>query len=235
MVLHPPFRKTTGMNEPFKFYPNFLEAIETLPEEERANACYEFCKYGVTGELPEDKYIKMFCLGVKASVQKYQGRGGSRDGAGAPKGNKNAQKQQDTENNQNNQNNHNIQNNQKQQTETETKTETKTKAETLNHYGEFKNVCLEESYYNKLIQQFGLDKTTYGIEKLDTWLDEPKQAKKRNNNHRGYFKKDSWVWERYEEQRPQRKKFMVQYDMAEVNREITPEEVMIPAAYVGVE
>lgn len=33
---------------------------------------------------------------------------------------------------------------------------------------------------------------------------------------------------------PQRKKFVVQYDLEEINREITPEEVMIPAAYVGV-
>lgn len=183
------------MNEPFKFYPNFLEAIETLPEEERANACYEFCKYGITGELPKDKYIKMFCLGVKASVQKYQGRGGSREGAGAPKGNKNAQKQQDIENNQINQNNHNIHNIQNEQTETETKTETE--AETLNQYGEFGNVHLEKSFYDKLIQTQGIDKTSFGIEKLDGWLDDPKQAKKRKQNHRGYFKSNSWVWEGY--------------------------------------
>lgn len=78
------------MREAFKFFPNFLEAIEALPEEERAEACYEFCKYGVTGELPKNKYFRMFCLGVSASVKKYQGRGGARAGAGAPKGNKNA-------------------------------------------------------------------------------------------------------------------------------------------------
>ena len=51
-------------NNSFKFYSNFLEAINVLPENERANACYEFCKYGITGELPEDKTIAMFCVGV---------------------------------------------------------------------------------------------------------------------------------------------------------------------------
>ena len=61
----------------FKFYSNFLDAIDILPEDERAKACYEFCKYGVTGELPDDKSLAMFCIGVSVSVQKYQGRGGN--------------------------------------------------------------------------------------------------------------------------------------------------------------
>lgn len=106
------------MSNKFMFYDNFLYAIEQLPKEEQGEACLELCKYGITGELPENKYLAMFCLGIQASVQKYQGRGGVRAGAGAPKGNKNAQKQDDIENNQNNQNNQNFQ---KQQTETETK------------------------------------------------------------------------------------------------------------------
>lgn len=66
----------------FMFYENFFLAIEKLPEEKRAKACYEFCKYGITGELPKDENIAMFCIGVSASVQKYQGRGGFRDGSG---------------------------------------------------------------------------------------------------------------------------------------------------------
>lgn len=120
------------MSDKFMFYDNFLYAIEQLPEDEQGQACLELCKFGITGELPKNKYLAMFCLGVQASVQKYQGRGGAREGAGAPKGNKNAEKQEDiknNQNNQNNQNNHNIQKNQKfqkQQTETETETKTET-------------------------------------------------------------------------------------------------------------
>lgn len=65
----------------------------------------------------------------------------------------------------------------------------------LNKYGEFKNVCLEEGYYEKLVSLFGETKTKNAIEKLDAWLDKPKQKNKRNCNHRGYFKSNSWVWE----------------------------------------
>lgn len=119
-------------NKKFMFFENFLEAIGQLPEEERAVACYEFCKYGISGELPKNKYLAMFCLGVSASVQKYQGSGGKREGAGAPIGNKNAKKQVDNTINQINQNNQNNQIekiNQIQQTETETETKNRNNKE----------------------------------------------------------------------------------------------------------
>ena len=102
------------MQSNFMFYDNFLEAINQLPESERANACYQFCKYAITDELPEDKSLAMFCVGVRYSVHKYQGRGGARVGAGRPK----------KSNEEENQKNQNIQKNQNTQTETETKTET---------------------------------------------------------------------------------------------------------------
>lgn len=105
--------KTNNQNK-FMFYANFLDAIEQLPKEEQANACLEFCRYGITGNLPDNKYIAMFCLGVSASVQKYQGRGGSRIGAGRPK----KQENQQVNENQNIQKNQNNQNNQNEQTET---------------------------------------------------------------------------------------------------------------------
>lgn len=110
----------------FKFYPNFLRAIDILPEEKRAKACYEFCKFGITGILPEDESLAMFCIGVSASVQKFQGRGGVREGAGRKPNNQKNQNNQKIQNNQNNQNIHNEQT----ETETETKTETEAKTET---------------------------------------------------------------------------------------------------------
>ena len=100
-------------NNSFKFYANFLYAIEKLPEEKRASACYEFCKFGITGELPKDENVAMFCVGVSASVQKYQGRGGNHNPSGI------------------NQWSNEVKNGQRGQRglkkQTETKTETKTK------------------------------------------------------------------------------------------------------------
>lgn len=79
------------------------------------------------------------------------------------------------------------------------------KQENLNKYGEFKNVCLEEDYYEKLKLTFGEENLNRAIDKLDAWLDNPKQSKQRNHNHRGYFKSDSWVWERKKTQSSGRK------------------------------
>ena len=110
------------MTTNFMFYDSFLQAIDQLPEDKRGEACYQFCRWGITDELPDNKYLAMFCLGVRASVHKYQGRGGARIGAGRPK------KSEDSEN-QKNQKNQKNQNNQNTQTETETETESETKKE----------------------------------------------------------------------------------------------------------
>ena len=71
-------------DEKFMFYETFIKAIDILPEDKRAEACYRFCRYGIYGELPEDEALKMFCIGVSCSVQKYHGSGGKREGAGRP-------------------------------------------------------------------------------------------------------------------------------------------------------
>ena len=99
----------------FKFYENFMRAIDTLPEEQRAVACYKFCKFGIYGELPEDEALKMFCIGVSVSVQKYQNCGGNHNPLG---------------NNQHKKIGQVGQVGQKEQTKTETKTKTKTETKT---------------------------------------------------------------------------------------------------------
>ncbi len=98
----------------FMFFSNFLDAINQLDEKNREKACYEFCKYGITGELPKDKILAMFCIGVSASVHKFQGRGGSRVGSGRKPKNQSLSCNQKNQKNQKNQN-----------TQTETETETK--------------------------------------------------------------------------------------------------------------
>lgn len=71
----------------------------------------------------------------------------------------------------------------------------KEQKEKLNLYGEFKHVHLTEEYYEHLKSNFGEEKLSRAIEKLDGWLDNPKQKSKRNCNHRFYFKSGGWVWE----------------------------------------
>ena len=112
----------------------------------------------------------MFCIGVSASVQKYQGRGGSREGAGAPKGNKNAQKQQDTENNQNNQNNQNNHNNQNIQTETKTETETLNLNKNRNYKFNGDVIKLNEKDYNSWKEKYPLLDLDFELKKRDIWL-----------------------------------------------------------------
>ena len=103
----------------FKFYGNFLDAINMLPENKRANACYEFCKYGITGELPKDESLAMFCVGVSVSVQKYQGSGGNHNPTGKNQWSKLDKSGQTGQTGQN------------EQTETKTETETKTRAKSI--------------------------------------------------------------------------------------------------------
>lgn len=140
--------KTAKKNQSkFMFFENFLTAIEQLPQEEQAQACLEFCRYGITGNLPPNKYLAMFCLGVSASVQKYQGRGGAREGAGRPK---KEEKQVDKEN-QKNQKNQKIQN---EQTETETETESETET----------NKLKTENIIKKLSDKFKLKENQFKID-----------------------------------------------------------------------
>ena len=105
------------------FYDNFLYAIEQLPEDEQGQACLELCKFGITGELPKNKYLAMFCLGVQASVQKYHGRGGNHNPTGQ---NQYSSGQKEVKTGQSGQSGQNGQNGQNTQTETETKTKTET-------------------------------------------------------------------------------------------------------------
>ena len=109
------------MADKFMFYENFLNAIEQLDDDMKADACLALCRYGVTGELPENQIFRFFCIGVSASVQKYDGRGGKRENSGRKSNN-----DFDYYENQKNQKNQKNQNFQKQQTETETETETET-------------------------------------------------------------------------------------------------------------
>lgn len=163
----------------FMFFENFLLAIEKLPEDKRAKACYEFCKYGITGVLPDDENLAMFCIGVSASIQKYQGRGGFREGSGR----KSKESEKSKESKESYTTNRNRNRNRKRNI----------KEVELNRYGELGNVCLTEQDYQMLFKENTL--FLDAVEKLDGWLDTKGGEKNKNRNHRCYFKKNSWVWE----------------------------------------
>ena len=164
----------------FMFYENFLNAIEQLPKEEQANACLEFCRYGISGNLPKNKYLSMFCLGVSASVQKYQGRGGIREGAGRPK----KQENQQVKGNQKNQKN---QKNQNEQTET-INTKHKLKTETEKEYVfEGEVIKLNEKDYDSWKEKFNLLDFDYELEKRDIWLSGQENTKNWFISTKQYF------------------------------------------------
>ena len=145
----------------FKFFETFWNAINLLPEGEREKACYEFCKFGITGELPKETSLAMFCLGVNASVHKYQGRGGYREGSGRKKSNN-----QNNQKNQKNQKNHNAQT--ETETETETKTETKTEFDLFfnqfpKQVDEYKTFTLFDTLINEKIVTF--DELMQGVKR----------------------------------------------------------------------
>ena len=162
----------------FMFYENFLNAIEQLPKEEQANACLEFCRYGISGNLPKNKYLSMFWLGVSASVQKYQGRGGIREGAGRPK----KQENQQINVNQKNQKN---QKNQNEQTETiNIKHKLKTEKE---YVFEGEVIKLNQKDYDSWKEKFNLLDFDYELEKRDIWLSGQENTKNWFLSTKQYF------------------------------------------------
>ena len=136
------------MSTGFMFYENFINALDILPEGEREKACYEFCRFGITGVLPEDKNLAMFCIGVSASVRKYSGRGGARENAGRKS--KESNVDFDLNKNQNNQNNQNNQKIHNEQTETKTQTEKVEVVKTQPHF--------DLTPLNAVLGRFGLPK-----------------------------------------------------------------------------
>lgn len=185
------------MRNGFFFYENYKATADSLSDDMRLKFYDALTNYAINEVEPEDSILKALITAFKPSLNKVETRGGAGEGAGAPKGNQNAIK-----NNQNNQkqsnedeNNQNNQSFNKQEIKNKKQEIKNKKQENLNKYGEFKNVCLEEDYYEKLKFTFGEENLNRAIDKLDAWLDNPKQSKQRNHNHRGYFKSDSWVWE----------------------------------------
>lgn len=90
----------------FAFFANFKETADKLPDDLRLKFYDALTDYVFKGVEPEDAIISALITAVKPNLDTEDKRGGAREGAGAPKGNRNAIK-----NNQN-YNFDNIKNNQ---------------------------------------------------------------------------------------------------------------------------
>lgn len=166
-------------NEKFMFYENFLNALDLLPEGEREKACYEFCKYGITGELPKDRSLAMFCIGVSASVRKYDGRGGAREGSGAPKGNQNAvKKQSETEE----QSENKI--NQKQSKQSKTEKQSKQSEITNINLNINKNINFKKDNSKELSKKVKIEEVCDWESLFDYWEQNKKGGKYKNQESR---------------------------------------------------
>lgn len=95
----------------FHFYENMLLAVQCYEPEKQFEILMAIIEYGLYKKEPENPALRALIQAFKPSVDKLRNRGGKRDGAGAPKWNKNAIKDNEI--------NTNEQNNQIQQTETQ--------------------------------------------------------------------------------------------------------------------
>ena len=86
----------------FTFFQNFKDTADNLSAEMRLKFYDALTDYVFYDKEPDDPIIKALVMAFRPSLEKFDRRGGKREGAGAPKGNHNALK-----NNQNNQINQN--------------------------------------------------------------------------------------------------------------------------------
>lgn len=92
------------MKNKFTFFDNFKETADKLPVDLRLKFYDAMTDYVFKGIEPEDVFVSALIMAIKPQLNKTEGRGGLREGAGAPKNNQNAR----------NQSNNTIKNNQKQ-------------------------------------------------------------------------------------------------------------------------
>ena len=190
------------MREKFMFFQNFKETADKLPDDLRLKFYDAMTNYVFNGVEPEDTLINALITAIKPSLDKTDERGGVRDGAGAPKGNKNAIKNNQKQSNQSNE--IKIKQNNQSFLETETETRNGNKKQETERYGELGYVRLTPEQYNTLKSKY--PNFEAGVEVLDTWLGTT-GSKHRNKNHFAYFKSNSWVWERVNTSHADEKKY----------------------------
>lgn len=122
------------MSGKFMFFANFKETADKLPDDLRLKFYDAMTDYVFNGIEPEDVIISALITAIKPSLDKEDGRGGARDGAGAKKNNQNAKKQSITINDNNVEQSKTIKtikNNQNNQSFLETETETEEEKDNL--------------------------------------------------------------------------------------------------------
>jgi hypothetical protein len=174
--------------ESIVFYRSFYEAIAQLQDTKTKVEVYDAVfEYGLNGVETEITGIAgALFTAFKPQIDKNNKRYENSLKGGAPKGNQNAKKQPKTTEKQ-------PKNNQKQPKTTET--------EVKETYGTGGNVKLTIAEYERLVTDYGADKTNKAIELLDGYIAD--KGYKSKDNNRALRR---WVFDAVEEQEQKRAK-----------------------------
>ena len=247
-----------NQNKALWIFPNFLETINELPEKQRADVWRAICEYGLGCEIDIEKFKTSQKMAIKMLLPllKLRNTGGSvKEGEVRNKtGNNQFIKLSNCNNNKSEDNPYptpedNHQDNRKDNPEDNsliTRTRTINKKEIYKEKFEVfwslypkQRAGSKQKAYNSFVKAIQEKRTT------PDWLIESVKKYAESKVVKDGYAKGCSAWlndDRFNDEykdvaqsdTPQRKKFVVQYDLEEISREITPEEVMIPAAYVGV-
>ena len=187
------------MREKFMFFSNFKETADKLPDDLRLKFYDAITNYVFNGVESDDPIISALVTAIKFSLDKVDGRsnnGGNHNPTG---------QNQHKEVNLGQSRSKLVNLGQSRSIPLETETETETRngnrekemvKEKVSKFGELGFVRLTDEQHATLKEKHpNLDDA---IEVLDTWLGTT-GSKHRNKNHYAYFKQNSWVWERLEE------------------------------------
>jgi len=192
-------------NKALWIFPNFLEAINELPDRQRADVWRAICEYGLGQEISIEKLkpLQKSVIKMLIPLLKLRNTGGSLKKGDVinPQGknqfnrvsNCKIKKQEDNplDNPSDNPSDNPLYNKNRNKNRNK-------KENNLSSFGELGFVLLFQEQYDKLAEQYTEAKLKFAIEKLDTWLGKnpKKQAKM---SYIAYFKANSWVWEGYKE------------------------------------
>ena len=189
--------------ESIVFYRSFYEAISQLQDAETKNKVYEAVfEYGLNGnEIELTGIAGALFTAFKPQIDKNNKRYENSLKGGAPKGNSNAKKQPKTTKEQ-----PKTTKNNQDTTEKQPKT-------TKESYGTGGNVKLTVTEYERLVNDYGAEKTTKAIELLDGYIAD--KGYKSKDNNRALRR---WVFDAVDEQEQKRAKINGNSNIRPVDR-----------------
>ena len=177
------------MRDGFIFYGSFMKALATLDDEERLKAYDAICRYALYDEQPEcdGAALGMFFM---AQPQIDANRTKRENGM---KGGRPKTKKEPNEN----------QNETTSEPKEKVKDKVKDKEKEIRHrHGAYDNVLLTDQEYDRLVKDYGADKTEHAVEFLDEYIEEKGYKSKSH-----YLAIRRWVFDAIAKQKPPGTKF----------------------------